>query len=713
TTIDVEKAYQNAVQKGAIIEGEARYQSTQDPAQIYTRKEWIDLLKQNGMSGDKARFTVDEGIKKGRLTKISHQVTTVEGIRLERSILTIESRGRGIMPRQLTAEVAGQLLAGKTLKQEQMRAVTEIVTSKDRFVAAHGYAGTGKSYMTMAAKELLESQGLKVTALAPYGTQKKALEDDGLPARTVAAFLKSKDKKLDEKSVVFIDEAGVIPARQMKQLMEVIEKHNARAVFLGDTSQTKAVEAGKPFEQLIKAGMQTSYMKDIQRQKNEVLLEAVKYAAEGNATRALKNITVVNQYQEEEKRLAKLADRYLSLPSEQQDATLIISGTNASRKTLNDYIRGNLGLTGTGEKFTLLDRVDTTQAERRDSRYFSRDQIIIPEQDYKNGMKRGESYRVLDTGPGNKLTVEGQNGEVISFSPRTHTKLSVYEAVSAELAPGDKVMVTRNDKTLDVANGDRFTVKAVEGEKLTLEDRKGRTVELDKKQASYLSYAYATTVHKSQGLTCDRVLFNIDTKSLTTSKDVFYVGISRARHEVEIFTNSEESLAASVSRDSPKTTATEIERFLGLEARFRDIGRNTIPGTGAAEKNGPEDTGEKMPFNPKPDEHNLNSGTDYQPVSNAEDAFHLKQNPMDDSVGLRRHEAHQNDAELAHEYAAADDHQWSGQDYADYEHYAEAADDGFDSSIYEDYAMPQTSQAEQGHAVKERTHEHDEGGHEI
>ncbi|BEG56124.1 hypothetical protein VEV11M_45170 (plasmid) [Escherichia coli] len=135
--------------------------------------------------------------------------------------------------------------------------------------------------MTMAAKELLESQGLKVTALAPYGTQKKALEDDGLPARTVAAFLKAKDKKLDEKSVVFIDEAGVIPARQMKQLMEVIEKHNARAVFLGDTSQTKAVEAGKPFEQLIKAGMQTSYMKDIQRQKNEVLLEAVKYAAEG------------------------------------------------------------------------------------------------------------------------------------------------------------------------------------------------------------------------------------------------------------------------------------------------------------------------------------------------------------------------------------------------------------------------------------------------
>lgn len=720
TMADVEKAYLKAVQKGAIIEGEARYQSTLKVgasvmAETLTRKEWIDSLTNSGMRADKARFAVDDGIKSGRLKKTSHRVTTVEGIRLERSILTIESRGRGKMPRQLTAEIAGQLLAGKTLKQEQMRAVTEIVTSKDRFVAAHGYAGTGKSYMTMAAKELLESQGLKVTALAPYGTQKKALEDDGLPARTVAAFLKAKDKKLDEKSVVFIDEAGVIPARQMKQLMEVIEKHNARAVFLGDTSQTKAVEAGKPFEQLIKAGMQTSYMKDIQRQKNEVLLEAVKYAAEGNAARALKNITGVNELKEEAPRLAQLADRYLSLSSEQQDATLIISGTNASRKTLNDYIRGNLGLAGTGETFTLLDRVDSTQAERRDSRYFSKGQIIIPEQDYKNGMKRGESYQVLDTGPGNKLTVESSSGEQIAFSPRTHTKLSVYQAVSAELAPGDKVMVTRNDKTLDVANGDRFTVKTVEGEKLTLEDKKGRTVELDKRQASYLSYAYATTVHKSQGLTCDRVLFNIDTKSLTTSKDVFYVGISRARHEVEIFTDDKKSLASSVSRDSPKTTAAEIDRFFGLEARFKDIGRDTSLETRSAEKGLPEATGESMAFNQKPDEHNMTTGTDYQPVSNAEDAFHLKQNPMDDSVGLRRHEAQQNDAELAHDYAAADDQQWSAQEYADYEHYAEASDYDFDSSIYDDYAMPQTSQAEQSHTGKEHTHEHEheEGGHEI
>ncbi len=109
---------------------------------------------------------------------------------------------------------------------------------------------------------------------------------------------------------------------------------------------------------------------------------------------------------------------------------------------------------------------------------------------------------------------------------------------------------------------------------------------------------------------------------------------------------------------------------LGLSARFKDIGRDTSLETRSAEKGLPEATGKAWRLTVKPDEHNMTTGTDYQPVSNAEDAFHLKQNPMDDSVGLRRHEAQQNDAELAHDYAAADDQQWSAQEYADYEHYA-------------------------------------------
>jgi hypothetical protein len=48
----------------------------------------------------------------------------------------------------------------------------------------------------------------------------------------------------------------------------------------------------------------------------------------------------------------------------------------------------------------------------------------------------------------------------------------------------------------------------------------------------HLDRAYATTVHSSQGLTAERVLVDASTRSRTTTKDVFYVAISRAQADI-------------------------------------------------------------------------------------------------------------------------------------------------------------------------------------
>jgi len=161
-------------------------------------------------------------------------------------------------------------------------------------------------------------------------------------------------------------------------------------------------------------------MKDIQRQKNDVLLEAVKLAAEGHISGSLARLSNISAEKDQDKRLEAVANRWLSFSPEQREGTLIISGTNESRVILNSQIREALQLQGKGVEVNFLERVDSTQAERRDSKYYQAGQIIIPEKDYKNGLQRGESYRVLDTGPGNLLTVAGSDGQKISFSPRTH-----------------------------------------------------------------------------------------------------------------------------------------------------------------------------------------------------------------------------------------------------------------------------------------------------
>ena len=155
-------------------------------------------------------------------------------------MLQIERMGRGTVQPRISKEAAEAFLADRGLNAEQQSSVMRIARTQNQFIGVQGFAGVGKSYMTVAAKDLLEANGYRVTSLAPYGSQVKALQAEGLEARTLQSFLKARDKKIDSNTVVIIDEAGVIPARQMHEAMKTIEAAGARVVFLGDVAQTKA-----------------------------------------------------------------------------------------------------------------------------------------------------------------------------------------------------------------------------------------------------------------------------------------------------------------------------------------------------------------------------------------------------------------------------------------------------------------------------------------
>ncbi|MGZ8283210.1 MAG: ATP-binding domain-containing protein [Allosphingosinicella sp.] len=164
--------------------------------------------------------------------------------------------------------------------------------------------------------------------------------------------------------------------------------------------------------------------------------------------------------------------------------------------------------------------------------------------------------------------------------------------------------ITRNDAGRHLANGDRFTVAAVAPDPVTLEgagrrvelptDRPlhlehayattvhgaqgltsdrvtlegaGRRVELPTDRPLHLEHAYATTVHGAQGLTSDRVLIEAQTNSRTTARDVYYVAISRARHEARIYTNDLGRLPAAVARENRKDAALDLVRERGKPGR--------------------------------------------------------------------------------------------------------------------------------------------------
>lgn len=581
TLNDIDAAMARALRpEGYLLESEPLYSDgiTKDlkGKDIYkTKAGWIEELITKGLSYKEAEKFITDRISKEILYSDKVSYTTKQAVITEKEILSMEKENRGSISNSINKNKVDTILSKYTLSAEQEAAVRNIAYTTNRFIGAHGYAGVGKSYMTKAAKEVLEENGFKTKALAPYGNQVKALQSEGMDAKTLASFLKAKEKGIDNKTVVFIDEAGVIPARQMNEVMKVIKENGARAVFLGDTSQTKAVEAGKPFDQLIKEGMETSYVSKIQRQKNEELLQAVQSAAEGKTVESLKRIDKnIHEIKEEKDRHQLLVQKYAALTQEERAKTLIVTGTNESRIDINKKVREALQIAGTGELYSTLNRYDSTREERKHSRYYDIGTIIQPEENYKKfGLVRGEIYKVVENGgvKENLLTVEDLKGNRFSFNPTIANKISLYKHEDQELAVGDRIRITRNDKTLDLANGDQFFIKGFTNEKMILESvtNPKRMVEIDKNKPLFVTHAYSTTVHSAQGMTCDRSLVNIDTKSLTTTWEVFYVAISRAKLECQIYTDNKELLPIAIAQKSIKTSALDLNWKKDLKGKDR------------------------------------------------------------------------------------------------------------------------------------------------
>ncbi|GAB5098062.1 hypothetical protein YK56LOC_37780 [Caballeronia sp. HLA56] len=583
---EVRTEIKRLVGQGALIEAVPAYRmADRKDGPALSSAGWRHYLQElKGWSNKQAQQYVNAAIKHGSLVPAEKRYTTQQALAREKAILAIERTGRGAVAPILAVTAVRSALERSTLNTGQRSAVETIIATSNRFVGIQGDAGTGKTYTVNQAVALIKQasasamgEGYRTVALAPYGNQVKALKNEGLEAHTLASFLRSKEKPVDSKTIILLDESGVVGARQMEQVMRTVEKAGARMVLIGDTKQTEAIEAGKPFAQLQHNGMQTARISEIQRQKDHELKAAVEHAAESRVHQSLAHLKHVEELKEPAERHRAIVNDYIKLTDAERRETLIVAGTNEARREINKMVRESLALTGTGREFETLTRVDMTQAQRRFAPSYQPGMVIQPEKDYvKAGLMRGETYRVTEALPGNALVLSRQDGTTATINPRKVTQLSVYRLERAELSVGDTVRINRNDAGRDLTNGDRMRVTGVGGviggvvSLESVEQRNGRPVrslELPTSRPLHLEHAYASTVHSSQGLTNDRTLIALDTKSRTTSMNLYYVAISRARYEARVYTDSVKSLPAAIARRFDKTTALVIQRERELQRR--------------------------------------------------------------------------------------------------------------------------------------------------
>jgi conjugative relaxase-like TrwC/TraI family protein len=460
------------------------------------------------------------------------------------------------------------------LNSGQRRAIEEIFVSRDRVQGLRGFAGAGKSSTLIAVREGAERNGYAVEGFAPTSRAARQLRDAGLTADTLQGFLARGQQGNGDpgsRHLYMVDESSLASTKQMREFLTKIGSQD-RVLLIGDTRQHQGVEAGKPFEQLLEAGMRTAQLDQIMRQKDPELKTAVERLARGDVTAGIEMLQRqgrVKEIADPVERVQAIAKDYAANP----ENTLIVSPDNASRRQINDAVRQELQARGVVHSEdhslrVLVPRQELTGAERQwASRYQADDVIRYTRGSQDAGIERGSYARVVAVNPAeNLLTVEKQNGEQQTYDPKRLHGVSVYREIEREFALGDRIQFTAPDKQLQVANRDLATIEKIspDGE-ISARLADGRAVTFSNTENAHFDHGYAVTSHSSQGLTADRVLVNVDTSThheLLNSRFA-YVSVSRASLDASIYTNNAASLSTDLSREVGKAAAMDVSQSIG------------------------------------------------------------------------------------------------------------------------------------------------------
>ncbi|MCI0538722.1 MAG: AAA family ATPase, partial [Verrucomicrobiales bacterium] len=381
-------------------------------------------------------------------------------------------------------------------------------------------------------------------------------------------------QKMKEQAVVVLDEAGQVGGRQMLNLIRLVQSRGGRLILSGDTRQHGPVEASDAMLALERyAGLKPAELKKIRRQNpklGQVMNEkrairryrrAVADAAAGKLEESFAGLEKLGAViacptgdQSE-----RLADEYLRL-AEADHTLVVVAQTWNEVHRVNERVRVKLrekGLLGVDEtEIEALERVDLTNAQKRDSRYYPQNAVVVFNQPVGRAAKgtRGnlaatvERGALIEVGGHFHLVPNKQLGRITICRPR-----------KLQLAHGDKLQLKANrhmSSHVSVTNGEIVAVECVhEDGRIALRD--GRTLD-----SSYREFVpgYAVTSYGSQGKTVDYVLFSDSAVRAATNSRQWYVTISRGRRGIRIFTPDKAALRENVMRSGDSPLALDLVR---------------------------------------------------------------------------------------------------------------------------------------------------------
>ena len=613
-------------------------------------------------------LALDEKILlKGELAKNNEQLlTTQPAIDLERDSLARLNAGKGQLTPLLTGAKAQEALREYGLNAEQYQAALLLLTTKDRIVGIQGYAGTGKTSSLRATQKIARTEisvclsvlkilcgyeGLEIQGIAPSATAAKQLAASaGIPSQTLAGFLikqpheRAGSLKKSSPALWIVDEASMVSSRQMNILIQIAEQRGAHLVLVGDTQQLLAIESGKPFAQMQKAGMQTACLTQIKRQTNPLLLSSVKDSIRGDVSQALgKNGHNLIEISDKQLRLSAVAQAWLSLDTGTRQKTLVITPQKTDRTAVNDLIRSGLKAEGrladNGRNSIILSQENLTQVEKYRVTNYETGMILKFGAALEHSKIKAHTYWQVShiDKESNSLYLTNEQKKTVCFSlPKESAKISqpvieVYREVKRELSAGERIRWTKNDKSKGLVNSETATVLKINKHHVHIQTAGGDVFKLDLRDRKFQhwEHAYACTVYAAQGQTSLNVIAHEESYTKLTTQRALYVILSRAKEKVTLFVDNKLLyLKALEQATGDKYTALDVvekkDLNLPLDSSaihenipLQRIGENPLSQQSNQQTSSPLDSKEKiaLPFSGSPSLNTGKTQTKPQPSS--------------------------------------------------------------------------------------------------
>jgi Ti-type conjugative transfer relaxase TraA len=427
--------------------------------------------------------------------RLPKKLTTREMVRVEAEMVNRARHLARASSHGVREKVLGVVFARHDRLSDDQKTAIEHVVDSARIAAVVGRAGAGKTTMMKAAREAWETAGYRVIGGALAGKAAEGLaKEAGIRSRTLASWeLRWKEGR------DLIDDKTVFV---LDEAGMVASKQMAHFVEAASKAGAKLVLVGDP--------------------------EQLQPIEAGAAFRAIVERTGY----------AELETIY-----RQKDAWMRAASLDLARGRIHAALK----------TYAAKGKVigENLKAEAVDKLIADWDQSYDPEKSTLILAHLRRDVRMLNVLARDKLVARGVVVDGHDF--RTEDGVRKFAA-------GDQIVFLKNDSTLGVKNGMLARVVEAASGRIVAAIGEGdgrREVTVEQRTYRNLDHGYATTIHKSQGATVDRVQV---LASLSLNRHLTYVALTRHREDIALYYGTRSfAMAGGLSkvlerRDSKETT---------------------------------------------------------------------------------------------------------------------------------------------------------------